>query len=754
MRRSAQNDWVRVVVLILALFAVVLLLSTIPFVRDSEQRLNDSYYKFPVRDDSQSKLVVVSIDDESLRQYGRWPWPRETVARLVAALDRDNAGVIGIDILFAEPQSAAGDAALANAIRASQRTILVDKIGIYPDGPRWDEPIEQVSRAALAIGHAQALLDADGVCRRFPAYELTVDGARWAFALEVAKRTDPKAFEDFRRQSKLPTFEGERIITAAPRSIPIFFGNRNLETISAAKFLAEHSAIDLKRRAVLVGFGPTELGDRLITPISGDYPSPGIEVHAQILDNVLRGKLIRPLPAWVEWVLLMGVSALVIGACGRWRGARSLGVLAGGALAIYIIGFGLLHRGWLVSIGPLLLAVAVGPILAYSADAMVMERSIHRQLRELRSWLSERDDTLIQTGAGLSWRLDLLEQLQTRLGSLYELHDTFLRSTQDCIGVFDDRGRLLLYNEAFTKVVGAGKGNTLPDLRKRLDLPSDVTEAEGEIEIAEESYAYRVLALPATSMSPRGGTVVRLTSLRLRMERDRARAEALGFVTHELRTPLVAIQGFSELMMRYPDSEAYARAPETIFHESKRLLALINSYLDVLRVDAGARQVALDSVCLNEVVMRVLDILKPLAAAIPMTLDVLAPEAVFIYGDEPLISGAVLNLIGNAIKYGRPETVISVNIVVTDEGEAELTIHNFGDPIAPDDLARVFDPYFRAPKVSREKTGWGLGLAFVKRIAEKHGATICAESSAERGTSFTIRFRKVAPVVVETREPA
>ena len=78
-----------------------------------------------------------------------------------------------------------------------------------------------------------------------------------------------------------------------------------------------------------------------------------------------------------------------------------------------------------------------------------------------------------------------------------------------------------------------------------------------------------------------------LTNLQTRVERDRARSEALAFITHELRTPLASIQGFADLMIRYPGSPDCDGAPETISWESKRLLALINSYLDVLRLDAA-----------------------------------------------------------------------------------------------------------------------------------------------------------------------
>ena len=218
-----------------------------------------------------------------------------------------------------------------------------------------------------------------------------------------------------------------------------------------------------------------------------------------------------------------------------------------------------------------------------------------------------------------------------------------------------------------------------------------------------------------------------LASLKARAERDHARSEALGFITHELRTPLSSIQGFAELMMHYPDSPDCERAPETIYWESKRLLALINSYLDVLRLDAGAKSLANDVVEIGDMVRRVFDILQPLAAAAKMHLVIESAAPITIVADAALLHGAVLNLVSNAIKYGKPGSDIRV-VCGRAEGEVTIGVHNLGAPIPPENLARLFDAYYRAPSVEKSKAGWGLGLAFVKRIAEKHGGSIRAES--------------------------
>jgi signal transduction histidine kinase len=231
---------------------------------------------------------------------------------------------------------------------------------------------------------------------------------------------------------------------------------------------------------------------------------------------------------------------------------------------------------------------------------------------------------------------------------------------------------------------------------------------------------------------------VTLTNLRTRVERDRARAEALGFITHELRTPLASIHGFSEMMMRDPVAATDEGAAETIFRETKRLLALISSYLDVLRLDAGAKPLATHVIDLESLVSQVFDILQPLASQAGMKLVLDSPEPITLEGDAPLITGAVLNLVSNAIKYGQPGTEIRVTCA-QQAHEVVTSVYNIGQPIGEEDISRLFDPYYRTTKAETSKPGWGLGLAFVKRIVEKHGGSVKV-SRGENGTVFEMHL--------------
>jgi signal transduction histidine kinase len=752
---ASRRGWGQAAGLTALLFVLVVGLSSFPVIRDWQLRFTDTFFRLSPAPAEKSQVVLVTIDDESLQRYGRWPWSRTLLAQLTNNLAKAGAGVIGLDILLSEPQTDDADKALQEALEAGH-TVIVDKIATYPDGPKWMEPLPLFAQSA-AVGHAQAVLDADSVCRRYPAYYVTLNGPRWPFALEVARTINPARTASFLSSHGVPVADdAARVSWAKPVLIRIPFRRDGFDTISAATALSGFDPAMVRGRPVLVGFGSAELGDRLSTPLRPEFPTPGIEVHAQILDGMLTDRTLRDLPLWAGALVLLWTCAVAVAIFRKWRGFVALSALLFTAATGYGMALLVFIRGALVlPAGSMMLVIVGAPLLVYTADFVLVERSVTQQLLGLRAWLALRGK-----GGGarektdLSWRLESLQQLQTELGSLYELHTALLESTQDLIAIFDEQGKLLLNNRAFASAHGLGPdGATLERVRALWKASDDAPVVqhgaieEGEVSLDGELYSARIAPMPSTRLTPAGGTIVTLTNLRTRVERDRARAEALGFITHELRTPLASVQGFAELMMSYPNSPACANAPETIFRESKRLLALISSYLDVLRLDAGAKSVSMQVIELEGVIRQVFDILRPLANAAGMRLVFEAEEPLSVMGDAPLVNGAVLNLVSNAIKYGQPGTDIKIRCF-RDNDEVTISVHNVGKPIAEEEISRLFDPYYRASNVRESKTGWGLGLAFVKRIAEKHGGSVEARSEPS-GIVFEIHLpAQMVPAVV------
>ena len=181
--RNRIKSWL---VLNLLLLSVVAVLSMTYPVEELGRRLGDIYFRVRRPSPTSNSVALVLIDDLSLSRYGRWPWPRSLLARLVRATAAQHPSAIGLDVLLSEAEDARNDGDLAQAFRDAGNVVLATKVGGSPQR-LWAEPLPLFLANAAGVGHVQAVEDADGICRRVPAQELSADGPRWALALEVVR---------------------------------------------------------------------------------------------------------------------------------------------------------------------------------------------------------------------------------------------------------------------------------------------------------------------------------------------------------------------------------------------------------------------------------------------------------------------------------------------------------------------------------------------------------------------------------------
>ncbi len=124
-----RRGWAQTGGLAILLFLVVALLSAlIPTLRDWQLRFTDTFFRLAPAPRQRSQVVLVTIDDESLHRYGRWPWSRTLLAKLTNNLNQAGAGAIGLDILLSEPQSPEADQALADALRGGHSVIDIRRV--------------------------------------------------------------------------------------------------------------------------------------------------------------------------------------------------------------------------------------------------------------------------------------------------------------------------------------------------------------------------------------------------------------------------------------------------------------------------------------------------------------------------------------------------------------------------------------------------------------------------------------------------
>jgi len=221
----------------------------------------------------------------------------------------------------------------------------------------------------------------------------------------------------------------------------------------------------------------------------------------------------------------------------------------------------------------------------------------------------------------------------------------------------------------------------------------------------------------------------------------KVRREFFSNASHELKTPITSIKGSAELLCSdLPISDNQRNELLTrIGLESERMNMLINDIIMISRMESGELSGECENVDISAVIIESINELKPLAEQDDLSINT-ELNPVVIFADKKDIRGLVSNLLVNAVKYNRQGGSVDISLASLNS-QAVLKVRNDGDPISPEHQRRVFERFYRVDSGrSKAVGGTGLGLSIVKHVADTLGGSVSLESSAEKGTTFTVRL--------------
>ena len=231
---------------------------------------------------------------------------------------------------------------------------------------------------------------------------------------------------------------------------------------------------------------------------------------------------------------------------------------------------------------------------------------------------------------------------------------------------------------------------------------------------------------------------------------DRDRAAFLAAVSHELRSPLNAILGFSDLLVQEVDgplSPAAREEVEQIRGSGQHLLSLINDILEFSAIESGQLKLAVSAVDVVHVCTDVVREARLSLGGRPLELEVRGDGPLFAHVDPRRLRQVVGNLVSNAVKFTERGTVA---VTLGVEGRAvAIAVSDTGRGIAPEEQSLVFEDYRQTTDERGRRRGSGLGLAIARRLVLAHGGTIRLESEIGVGTTFFLTF----PMVVTQSAP-
>ena len=228
--------------------------------------------------------------------------------------------------------------------------------------------------------------------------------------------------------------------------------------------------------------------------------------------------------------------------------------------------------------------------------------------------------------------------------------------------------------------------------------------------------------------------------------------QAMHFVTHEMRTPLSAIQGSSELISKYAlTEEKRKQVADLINSESKRLARMVEVFLHVERLTAGQMELKPEPVPVEQLVDVCVMRVRPVAERKRISIAVdPVPSGLQLSGDRELVEYACYNLLTNAVKYSPQRTEVKVT-AWGDQGYVRIAVEDQGIGMDSKEVKQIFHKFYRTKKAEESgEAGTGIGLSIVQQIVEQHGGKIEVTSQPGAGSKFTL----VLPAAVSGAMPS
>jgi CheY-like chemotaxis protein len=253
------------------------------------------------------------------------------------------------------------------------------------------------------------------------------------------------------------------------------------------------------------------------------------------------------------------------------------------------------------------------------------------------------------------------------------------------------------------------------------------------------------------------GTCQDVTESVRRAEAERAnhaKSEFLSRMSHELRTPLNAILGFGQLLATSDLRERQRASVDQILTAGTHLLGLINEILEISRIETGEMSLSLEPVDVSAVVDEAIAMMAPLAVArgVSVAVEPIDPD-VRVNADQQRLKQVLINLLANAIKYNRDDGRVTVSCRPSHD-RVRLAVADTGDGIAPELVARAFQPFERLGAELSDVDGTGLGLPLAKGMVAAMGGRIDVQSTPGAGATFTIELDAAAPATPLEPPPA
>jgi two-component system phosphate regulon sensor histidine kinase PhoR len=367
--------------------------------------------------------------------------------------------------------------------------------------------------------------------------------------------------------------------------------------------------------------------------------------------------------------------------------------------------------------------------------------------------LADLSGTLNQTAIRLDGTIRTLTEERNQSAAI-------LASMEEGVVVIDTEQHVTFCNAAFCRAAGVSdtqwEGRPAVELIRHSDILSMIRQAlaskeiiHGEVVVGSiRTRSFAVTSTPIQSGSKTTGAVLVLHDITEIRRLERARRDFVANVSHEFKTPLTAIQGFSETLLEgaLEDVDNRRRFINIIHDHALRLGRLTDDLLRLAQIEAGQLHLEFQPVDVADIIQGCLETARAKVSQTGLRLDVHStgnlPE---VSGDLRSLQGVLQELLDNAVRYSSPGGLITVKTEVQNSSVV-ISVSDTGIGIPKVDQERIFERFYRTdPARSRESGGTGLGLSIAKHLIEAHGGQIKVESEVGKGSTFSVSLPAAKP---------
>lgn len=735
---TKQNKYTFLIAII-----VIVLLNFFGLFEALNEKIYDNYILLSQSKGISKELILITIDDKCINQFGQWPFNREKHTEVLKAISKENPAVIGLNLSFTEKQNPQTDKQLYQALKAFKKLTLALYIEIktFTTTSGLSTPVFLKSNETIFpdIMHSHSYIKHSdkGTVRSFRPYIQQGNQKHNAFAINIAKLY-------YKSKNKL-----------LPKKLKKLFQSNNNKILIDYKRppnkFKQYSYLDIinnkaplhtfKGKIILIGLTDQSLTSKYITPFTGNQAlfSTPLELQAQIIDTLLDYRGLQSIPEWLVITVSLLVSILFLFLL-KNKTAIIQGVLFGLFIFIICISDFILFKYlalWLAPALPLTLIFLIFAISIYFTTT-----SIDRELINTINTFKKKDMFPFS---------DIPEDISSKVGTLKHLLnviqddrntiDSILQGVNNCIIVFDKDGLIIWANarmlELFKdslvlnhKIQDLFNIDNLNQIKKNIH---NISYFQTELMINQLEF----LCIINKIKSQQEHYVAILNDITELKQINRLKTDMVRMVSHELKNPLAAISLNAENITFIEERKTVEESAENILETAQLLLEIINNFLNLSKLESNMTELEFTKADLNTVISKSIEMQSSIALDKKIELVFKKKELPPIFIDTKQILIVINNFISNAIKYSNPDNKVIIETAI-DNFFIIVSVTDFGIGIPEDEVEKVFNKFFRS-RNNKEKNieGTGLGLSIVSKIIEIHKGKLDLKSDYGKGSTFS-----------------